>query len=240
MRCALAVEWSRKRSNTLANSLWGKAKDRFGICAQAQRGRCRWPRRNWGAFARSSEDVETPDLQYHVQPLSLDAFGGAVAWTFPPSRPSVCNLRPQSRGVVEIASPNPLEAPRIAPNYLSDPADRRIAVAGDPPGAPDHGAGADAALCASRDAARSGGPMMRRRWVKAAGDIGTNDFPSHLHGCEWGADETAPLDAMLRVRGVGALRVVDASVMPRITSGNTNAPTIMIAEKAADLILATG
>lgn len=235
LRCAWRLQGA-KTLNTLANSFWGKAKIalEYGL---RRSGPMSMAPSQLGAFSRSSSDVVTPDLQYHVQPLSLDAFGEPLH-DFPAITASVCNLRPQSRGVVEIASPNPQDAPRIAPRYLSDPADRRIAAA---------------AIRQARQIMAQA-PMQRyapqemrpgpvaddeATLVKAAGEIGTTIFhPSCT--VRMGADETAPLDAMLRVRGVRALRVVDASVMPRITSGNTNAPTIMIAEKAADLILATG
>jgi choline dehydrogenase-like flavoprotein len=137
--------------------------------------------------------------------------------------------------VVEIASPDPKAAPRIAPNYLSDEADRRTAAA---------------AIRQAR-AIMAQAPMQRYRpeemrpgpvgdsdadLAHAAGDIGTTIFHPTCT-VRMGSDDAAPLDAALRFRGVGSLRVVDASVMPKITSGNTNSPTIMIAEKAADLIL---
>ena len=232
LRCAWRLTGA-KTLNTLANSLWGKAK--IGLeYALKRSGPMSMAPSQLGAFSRSSADVDTPDLQYHVQPLSLDAFGEPLH-DFPAITASVCNLRPQSRGVVEITSPDPGEAPRIAPRYLSDPADQRIAAT---------------AIRQAREIMAQE-PMQRYApdemrpgpvgdaeadLVQAAGDIGTTIFHPTCT-VRMGEDEQAPLDGTLRFRGIGGLRVVDASVMPRITSGNTNAPTIMIAEKASDMIL---
>jgi choline dehydrogenase-like flavoprotein len=232
LRCAWRLS-DAVTLNTLANSLWGKA--RIGLeYALKRSGPMSMSPSQLGAFARSGPDVDTPDLQYHVQPLSLDAFGEPLH-DFPAITASVCNLRPQSRGVVEIASPDPRTAPRIAPNYLSDPSDRRIAAA---------------AIRQAREIMAQA-PMQRYQpqemrpgpvgeddaaLAQAAGDIGTTIFHPTCT-VRMGTDAAAPLDPRLRLRGVAGLRVVDASAMPRITSGNTNAPTIMIAEKASDMIL---
>ncbi|MEM0987628.1 MAG: GMC family oxidoreductase N-terminal domain-containing protein [Pseudomonadota bacterium] len=187
-----------------------------------------------GAFARSSEAFETPNLQYHVQPLSLDKFGDPLH-DFPAMTASVCNLRPESRGEVMATSPDPLAAPAIRPNYLSAPADRAVAadairltrqIMAQPAMAvyqPDEylpGAGAD----------------TQEALEDAAGQIGTTIFHP-VSTCRMGADGDAVVDPRLRVNGVGRLRVIDASVMPTITSGNTNSPTLMIAEKGAHMIL---
>ena len=232
LRCAWKLEGANTL-NTMANSMFGKAK--IGLEYLFKRsGPMSMAPSQLGAFSKSRPDLETPDLEYHVQPLSLEAFGQPLH-EFPAITASVCNLRPESRGTVTISSNNPNDAPRISPNYLSTEGDKQTAVS------------------AIRQARRimSHGPMSKYKpheikpgiysdadedLIKAAGDIGTTIF--HPVGTvRMGADETAPLDQRLRMRGIGNLRVVDASIMPTITSGNTNSPTIMIAEKAADMIL---
>ncbi|HYF54758.1 MAG TPA: GMC family oxidoreductase N-terminal domain-containing protein [Salinarimonas sp.] len=189
-----------------------------------------------GAFTRSSPDYATPNLQFHFQPLSLDRFGEALH-PFPAFTASVCNLRPTSRGSIHAASPDPLAPPRIQPNYLSTEEDRRVAaqsirvarriVAQEPLARfrpQEHKPGADLA--------------SEEELVRAAGDIGTTIFhPVGTARMGVEGDPLAVVDGRLRVRGIRALRVIDASVMPRITSGNTNSPTIMIAEKGAAMVL---
>ncbi len=188
-----------------------------------------------GVFARSTPGVARPDVEYHVQPLSLPKFGDPLH-TFDAFTASVCNLRPTSRGSIHAASPDPASPPVIAPNYLSTDDDRRIAAASlrltrriaSAPAlakyAPDELL-PGAALTSDEDLAR------------AAGDIGTTIF--HPVGtCRMGTadDARSVVDARLRVHGIAGLRVADASIMPVITSGNTNSPTLMIAERAADMI----
>jgi choline dehydrogenase len=185
-----------------------------------------------GAFTRSDPAQAWPNLEYHVQPLSLDAFGEPLH-DFDAFTASVCNLNPESRGEVRIHSPRAEDAPRIAPNYLSTERDRLIAanslrltrkIAAQP------------ALAPYRPQEWKPGPQFESDddLARLAGDIGTTIF--HPVGtCRMGRadDAGAVVDPHLRVRGVGGLRVVDASVMPTITSGNTNSPTLMIAERAA-------
>ena len=190
-----------------------------------------------GVFARSSPAQAAPDLQYHVQPLSLDKFGDPLH-RFPAFTASVCNLQPSSRGHVRIGSADSYAPPKITPNYLSTEADRKTAAAAlrltrRIVAAP--------ALAKYRPEEFMPGPQYQteEELAHAAGLVGTTIF--HPVGtCRMGRtdDPLAVVDSRLRVRGVGKLRVVDASIMPFITSGNTNAPTIMIAEKAARDILA--
>jgi choline dehydrogenase len=222
--------------NTLANSLVGKAM--IGLeYALRRTGPMSMAPSQLGAFTRSDPGRPHANLQYHVQPLSLDAFGQPLhrhdAFTA-----SVCNLNPTSRGTVKIRSPRLDEAPSIAPNYLSTPEDRQIA------------AGslrvtrrivAQEALRRYRPQEVKPGPQYETDddLARLAGDIGTTIFhPVGTAKMGPAADPDAVVDARLKVHRVQGLRVVDASVMPRITSGNTNSPTLMIAERAAQWILA--
>ncbi len=220
--------------NMMANSLWGKF--RMGVeYALLRSGPLSMAPSQLGAFAKSGDGQETPNLEYHVQPLSLDKFGDPLHG-FPAFTASVCDLQPTSRGSVHIAAPDPLAAPKIAPCYLATDTDRRTAAA---------------ALKLTRRivAMPALAPYRPEEYLPgvkfqtdaelatAAGSIGTTIF--HPVGtCKMGADDdpAAVVDARLRVRGVAGLRVVDASVMPMITAGNTNAPTVMIAEKGSDMI----
>jgi choline dehydrogenase len=189
-----------------------------------------------GGFTRSSPEVATPDIEYHVQPLSLDKFGDPLH-PFPAFTASVCNLRPTSRGRVDIRDAQPATAPRIAPNYLSTPEDRLVAARSL---RITRNIFAQPALAALRPEEHLPGARFQtdEELAHAAGDIGTTIF--HPVGtCAMGRadDAAAVVDPELRVRGIGRLRVVDASIMPTITSGNTNAPTVMIAEKGAQFVL---
>jgi choline dehydrogenase len=189
-----------------------------------------------GCFTRSSPAHEWPNIEFHVQPLSLDAFGEPLH-RFNAFTASVCNLNPTSRGQVRIRSPRADDAPAIRPNYLSTPQDRQVA--------------ADSLRVTRRIAQMPALARLGAREIKPgiefqtddelarlAGDIGTTIF--HPVGtCRMGRadDPLAVVDPDLRVRGVAGLRIADASVMPTITSGNTNAPTLMIAERAAQQIV---
>ena len=189
-----------------------------------------------GAFAKSDPSQPTANIEYHIQPLSLDKFGDAPH-TFPAFTASVCNLRPESRGYVRIKSADPHLHPLIQPNYLSTGQDAQVAV--------DamkltRQISAAAALAKYRPEEFLPGAAFQSdtELANAAGNIGTTIF--HPVGtCKMGpaSDPTAVVDARLRVHGISRLRVVDASIMPTITSGNTNSPTIMIAEQGSQFIL---
>ncbi len=191
-----------------------------------------------GIFAKSAPEVERADLEFHIQPLSLDRFGEPLH-AFPAVTSSVCNLRPSSRGSIAIQSPEPDALPVIAPRYLSTDDDRATAAR---------------AIRLARRMARSRalarfrpeeylpGPAVGdddEALARAAGDIGTTIFhPVGTAKMGLASDRMAVVDERLRVFGLKGLRVADASVMPTITSGNTNSPTIMIAEKGAEMIRA--
>ncbi|MCP1675986.1 choline dehydrogenase [Natronocella acetinitrilica] len=221
--------------NQIANSWLGKVK--MGLeYAIYRSGPLSMAPSQLGLFARSGDAVETPDLEYHVQPLSLDKFGDPLH-DFPAFTASVCNLRPSSRGSVRIADPDPASAPRIAPNYLSTEHDRQVAVSSI---RLTRRIAAMSALAPYRPEEYLPGDQLQtdEELAKAAGDIGTTIF--HPVGtCRMGRsdDDSAVVDARLRVRGIEDLRVVDASIMPTITSGNTNSPTVMIAERGARMII---
>ena len=223
--------------NTLANSWWGKLQ--IGLeYAFKRSGPMSMAPSQLGAFTRSSPDRAWPNIEYHVQPLSLDAFGEPLH-AFPAFTASVCNLNPSSRGSVHITSPDFRHAPAIAPNYLSTDEDRRVA--------------ADSLRVTRRIVAQ---PALARfqpeEWkpgpqyesdedlARLAGDIATTIFhPVGTARMGRLEDASAVVDPELRVRDgrggvIQGLRVVDASVMPTITSGNTNAPTLMVAERAAE------
>jgi choline dehydrogenase len=187
-----------------------------------------------GAFAKSDPNEPTPDMEWHVQPLSLDKFGDPLH-PFPAITPSVCNLRPTSRGHVRAKSADPFAAPEIRLNYLSTDHDREVAA---------RGMRFTRRIMAAPALARyapvewrpGAGVEDDSGLVRAAGDLGTTIF--HPVGtCAMGSGPNAVVDDRLRVHGIEGLRVIDASIMPRITSGNTNAPTYMIAETGAEFVL---
>jgi len=222
--------------NQQANSLIGKA--RMGLeYALFRRGPLTMAPSQLGLFARSSDAVDSPDLEFHVQPLSLDKFGEPLH-SYPAFTASVCDLRPRSRGSVHIRGVEVAEPPIIAPRYLSDPADRikaakalRLArqIVAQPALAP----------YAPHETMPGPSAQTDEQLAEAAGRVGTTIFHP-VGSCAMGRDDDAMavVDSRLRVRGVGRLRVVDASVMPTITSGNTSSPTIMIAERGAEMIRA--
>jgi choline dehydrogenase-like flavoprotein len=234
IRAVFAVRGVRTL-NRLANSWWGKAQIALHYLLMRS-GPMSMAPSQLGCFTRSSPEQPWPNLEYHVQPLSLDAFGEPLH-SIDAFTASVCNLNPQSRGHVRIRSPRHDDAPTILANYLSSDLDRRVAAQ---------------SLRVTRHIVSM--PAMARyapmeikpgvqyqsddELARLAGDIGTTIF--HPVGtCKMGRadDAAAVVDARLRVLGVAGLRVADASVMPTITSGNTNAPTLMIAERAAAWIL---
>lgn len=187
-----------------------------------------------GAFAYSDASQERPNIEFHVQPLSLDKFGDPLH-DFPAMTASVCNLRPTSRGHVLITTPDFNDHPEIICNYLQTPEDRSVA--------------ADAIRLTRKVMAQAamqhynpdeylpGSAIQTQEELEeAAGNIGTTIF--HPVGtCKMGIDSQAVVDPQLRVHGLESIRIIDASIMPSITSGNTNSPTIMIAEKGARMII---
>jgi choline dehydrogenase len=218
-----------KTLNQQANSLWGKAAMGMEYLL-FKTGPLTMPPSQLGAFARSDPSQPTANIEWHVQPLSLDKFGDPLH-PFPAITPSVCNLRPASRGWVRIKSKNPADYPEIKLNYLSAPEDRKVAVDGM---RYTRRIMAAKALAKYRPEEFRPGPGVQsdEALERAAGELGTTIF--HPVGtCAMGA----VVDERLRVKGIERLRVIDASVMPRITSGNTNAPTTLIAEKGARLVL---
>jgi choline dehydrogenase len=235
VRAVFAVDNTRTL-NTLSATLVGKAR----IAAEyafSRSGPMSMAPSQLGAFTRSDPGRRWSNLEYHVQPLSLDAFGEPLH-AYNAFTASVCNLNPTSRGHVRIASPDAAKAPRIAPDYLATDEDRLIA--------------AQSLRVTRRIVAQPALAKYKPREIKPgiefesdaelaqlAGDIGTTIFhPVGTAKMGPASDPQAVVDARLRVHGVPGLRVVDASVMPTITSGNTNAPTLMIAERAAEWILA--
>ncbi len=222
--------------NTLANSTLGKA--RIGLEYLFKRtGPMSMAPSQLGAFTRSDAGQPYPNIQYHVQPLSLDAFGEPLH-SFNAFTASVCNLAPTSRGSVHIKSPRFEDAPAIAPNYLSTPEDRKVAA--DSLRVTRHIVSQSAMAKYQPEEFKPGVQFQTDEDLsRLAGDIATTIFhPVGTTKMGPADDAMAVVDSHLRVRGIRGLRVVDAGVMPLITSGNTNSPTLMIAEKAAQWIQA--
>jgi choline dehydrogenase len=220
--------------NTMFHSLTGKATMALQY-ALLRRGPMTMAPSQMGGFTRSAPHHATPNIEFHVQPLSLEKFGDPLH-TFAAFTATACNLRPESRGSVRLKSADPKAAPAIQPNYLAAAADREVAV---------EAIRLTRRIVLESDAYAPYAPREFRpgaelqtdaELAEAAGNIGTTIF--HPVGtCRMGTDPAAVVDPRLRVHGLAGIRVVDASIMPTITSGNTNSPTIMIAEKAADMIL---
>jgi choline dehydrogenase len=236
LRMAFKVQGVRTL-NTLASNPFAK----LGMGLQyvfTRRGPLTMSPSQLGAFAKSSDDQRRANVEYHVQPLSLDKFGEPLH-PFPAFTASVCNLRPTSRGAISIRSADPAAAPKISPNYLATEEDRRIA--------------ADALRLTRRIVSSAAlaryapqefmpGPQFQSDvdLARAAGEVGTTIFhPVGTTKMGPSSDPGAVVDAELRVHGIDALRVIDASIMPTITSGNTNSPTLMIAEKGAEFVVRT-
>lgn len=220
--------------NERQKSLWGKAMIALEY-AMKRSGPMAMAPSQLGIFTKSNDQVATPNIEYHVQPLSLDKFGDPLH-DFPAITVSVCNLRPESRGTLSLRSSNPYDAPIIAPNYLSAEMDKRVAIE-----SLRHARKLMATSTISQYEPEEIKPGLVYQsdedLLKAAGDVGTTIF----HPCgtaKMGDDPMAVVDKRLKVHGLEGLRVVDASIMPMITSGNTHAPVVMIAEKASDMILA--
>lgn len=221
--------------NQLANSRFGKAGMALEY-ALRRTGPLSMAPSQLGIFSRSDETVATPDLEYHVQPLSTDKLGDPLH-PFPAVTVSVCNLRPESRGTCHVQDRDPAAQPAIRLNYLSTERDRAVAL---------KAVRQARRLAATRALARYApkemlpGPAIANDadLLAAIGNIATTIF--HPVGtCRMGSREDAVVDPALRVHGIDGLRVVDASIMPTLTSGNTASPVVMIAEKASDMILAS-
>ncbi|MDA0821025.1 MAG: GMC family oxidoreductase N-terminal domain-containing protein [Proteobacteria bacterium] len=221
--------------NRRANSIFGRIAMGIEYCVR-KTGPLTMPPSQLGAFARSDPNQRSPNLEWHVQPLSLDKFGDPLH-SFDAITPSVCNLKPSSRGHVRVHCGDAGEAPAITLNYLSSETDRDVAVAG-------------LRLTRKIMAAQALARFEPCEWLpgaqlesdeqlrEAAAALGTTIF--HPVGtCKMGSDSAAVVGDRLKVHGIENLRVIDASIMPQITSGNTNAPTVMIAEKGAEFVIAS-
>jgi choline dehydrogenase len=233
LRTVFKVQGARTL-NTMSASWWGKA--RIGLqYALTRSGPMSMAPSQLGAFTRSDPSQPHPNLQYHIQPLSLDAFGEPLH-AFDAFTASVCHLNPGSRGTLHIRTPRFEDAPVIAPNYLATPEDRQVAA--DALRVTRHIVSQPALQRYQPQELKPGAQHQTDEDLAcAAGDIGTTIFhPVGTTAMGRADDPMAVVDSKLRVRGIAGLRVVDAGIMPTITSGNTNSPTLMVAEKAATWI----
>ncbi|MEM7178009.1 MAG: GMC oxidoreductase, partial [Pseudomonadota bacterium] len=221
-----------KTLNTMVNSLAGKVRIalQYGL---TQSGPMSMAPSQFGMFTKSNPDLATPDLEYHVQPLSTDKLGDPLH-PFPAITVSVCNLRPESVGTCHVQGTDPETQPEIRLNYLSTENDRQVAAK----------SVRQARMIMTAKALKPYHPHeilpgaaveSEADLIKCVGDIATTIF--HPVGtCKMGADASAVVGTDLKVHGLTGLRVIDASIMPKIVSGNTASPVVMIAEKAADMI----
>ncbi len=234
IRTAFRISGARTL-NDMQASLWGKLKI-AGEYALKRSGPMSMAPSQLGIFTRSHERYTTPNVEFHVQPLSLDAFGKPLH-PYPAITVSVCNLRPNSRGHVRLLAPDPHAAPLIAPNYMTDPEDRDVAVASirlarklmD-----------TRRMSAFTPGEFAPGPAIDsdEELAEAAGRIATTIFhPVGTAKMGQADDPLAVVDTSLRMRNTANVTIADASVMPRIVSGNTHAPVVMIAERAASFLL---
>jgi len=187
-------------------------------------------------FAKSDSSRSTPNLQFHIQPISTDKLGGSNLHDFDAFTPTVANIRPTSKGEINVVSKDSRINPKIKMNYLSSEDDRKVAAAG---------LKLIRKIVLESNEFRKYDPEEFRPGINIQDDEELVKAASHyaqtifhpVGTCKMGNDENSVVSDELKVHGVKNLRVIDASVMPNITSGNTNAPTIMIAEKGADMIL---
>ena len=186
-------------------------------------------------FTKSDENLATPNLQYHVAPMSTDKLGGAALHDFPAFTPTITNIRPTSRGHIELGGTDTRIDPKIFMNYLSSEEDKKVAV---------KAIKITRKIVLESEAFKPYEPEEMRPGINLSDDEIVTEVGKYANTvfhpvgtCKMGNDESAVVNDRLKANGLQNLRIVDASVMPHITSGNTNAPTIMIAEKAADMII---
>jgi choline dehydrogenase len=238
----VGMQWRFKREFTSINELTHGLRlvGQLIRYALTRRGAFSWPVAHVAAFAKSRPDLPRPDIQIHAMPASVDLMKLATTQAFrmekePGMTITPCQLRPESRGSIHIKSPDPLAYPSIRANYLSHPTDQATAVAAVKLCRKVAAQPAIAKYVESETA--PGDKVKSDDEIREYSKFGGTTLYHCVGTCRMGYGPDAVVDPQLRVQGVEGLRVVDASVMPRLVSGNTNAPTIMIAEKASDMIL---